>query len=254
MSVIFSDKILQYFDSGEIEININHDIINKNIFIFHKISKSINDSVFTVLLIALKCRDLGAQSLSLILPYLPYSRSERSSLQYIYQLFKSVEIQQIITADIHSNTPDIPTQSINIASNIIRECEIDMNGKVIVSPDKGGYMRAKKVADEFKCEFTCMEKIRSAKGVSHKLQYDVANKDILIIDDIIDTGNTVMSAANLLMTMGARAIEVVATHLITSRELDGITGVYVSNSIQHKSLPHQYRVVNIDKIFLEYVS
>jgi phosphoribosylpyrophosphate synthetase len=51
MSVIFSDKILQYFDSGEIEININHDIINKNIFIFHKISKSINDSVFTVFLI-----------------------------------------------------------------------------------------------------------------------------------------------------------------------------------------------------------
>ena len=141
-----------------------------------------------------------------------------------------------------------------MASNIIRKCEMYLNEKIIVSPDKGGYMRAKKVADEFKCEFICMEKIRSPEGISHTLNYNVANRNIIIVDDIIDTGQTILSSANLLIKMGARSVEVVATHLLTSKELDGVAAVYVSNSIKHRSLSDKYKVVNIDKILLDYVS
>ncbi len=252
MSVIITNSIGKRFPSGEIEVQIPHNVFGEDIFIFHRIHQPINSSILEVLLIALKCKDLGAHSVSLILPYLPYSRSEKSSLKHIYQLLALVGIQKIITSDIHSNTNQTEIQSIDFASHIIRECKIDLKDKIIVSPDKGGYARAKKVADEFKCEFICMDKKRSEEGIVHKLNTNVFNRKIVIIDDIIDSGKTISSAADLLFKMGAESIEVIATHLISSNEFDGIASIYVSNSIQHEILPDKYKVVNIDRILLSY--
>jgi ribose-phosphate pyrophosphokinase len=238
------------FPSGEIEISLFEDVSGIDVFIFHKVKiGEIHDSLFEVLLVAIKCRDLRAKSVSLIIPYLPYSRCDQTSLSGLYSILEAVGIKKIITADIHSYVmpTGIEIHSIPLASLIIKDLGINLKGKLIVSPDRGGYNRAKKVSEAFGCDFACLDKIRSANSVEHILDFDVVDREIIIVDDIIDSGKTVRSAAKALSTSGAKSIEVVVTHLVRLSNLNQVDYIYTTDTVRHTSLPEKFRVLELQR-------
>ncbi len=249
----FTYEVKRY-PSGEIEICITNDISGLDVFVFHRVKvEAIHDSLFEIFLVALRCRNLGAKSVSLIIPYLPYSRCEKTSLKYLYSILEAIGIKKIITADIHSDCipTEIPIHSISLATLIITELNIDLRGKLIVSPDIGGYNRAKKVADAFGCDFICLDKIRSGDVVEHILEFDVAGSDVIIVDDIIDSGKTVNSAAKTLKDNGVKSVEVIATHLVRLPDLNQVNYVYTTDSVRHSSYPDKFKVLKLKRnIFL----
>lgn len=245
---------IKRFNSGEIEILLPQWLTNKDVVVFHRINiSSVHDSLFEVLMVAMKCRDLGVKSLSLIIPYLPYSRCEKTSLKDVYYILKAVGISKIITADIHSlDTHEIEIHNIPLASLIIKEFKVDLKNKLIVSPDTGGYYRAQQVSEEFGCDFICMDKIRVGDVVDHILKFDVAGRDIIIVDDIVDSGMTINSAAQTLKDSGAESVEVIASHLVRIPDLNQIDCVYTTDSVRHLSYPEKFRVLKLQReVFLD---
>ncbi len=248
----FCDLIYEVtrYPAGEIEVSITKDISGVDIFIFHRIKvDAIHDSLFEIFLVALRCRDLGARSVSLIIPYLPYSRCEKTSLKYLYSILEAVGIKKIITADIHSDCilTKIPIHSISFASLIITELNIDLKEKLIISPDRGGYNRAKKVAGAFGCDFICLDKIRVGDVVEHILEFDVAGRDVIIVDDIIDSGRTINGAVRVLKDNCVKSVEVIATHIVRIPDLNQVDYVYTTDSVRHPSYPEKFRILKLQR-------
>lgn len=240
---------IKRYNSGEIEVLLPEGLTNKDVFLFHRINiSSIHDSLFEVFLVAMRCRDLKVNSLSLIIPYLPYSRCDKTSLKHLYHLLKAAGISKVITADIHSlDDNEIAIHNVPLAPLIIKEFKVNLKNKLIVSPDIGGYDRAKKVSEEFGCDFICMEKVRSENSVNHIGDFDVFNREVMIVDDIIDSGKTANSAAKALRELGTKSVEIVATHLLMPSILSQIDCIYTTNTVRHSSLPKKFKVMKLDR-------
>lgn len=130
---------------------------------------------------------------------------------------------------------------------------IAQNYDVIISPDKGGISVAENIAKDCKKEFLALKKLRTEHDkieILHEYK-NVKNKNVLIIDDMITTGSTVIKSAELLLECGAKKIDVAATHAIlcdnaTSKLNEScISKIYVSNSIEQKNLPSKFEVFSI---------
>lgn len=131
--------------------------------------------------------------------------------------------------------------------------KIAQNYDVIISPDKGGISVAELIAKDCNKEFIALKKIRTEHDkieILHEYK-NVQNKNVLIIDDMITTGSTVIKSAELLLECGAKKIDVAATHAIlcdnaTSKLNEScISKIYVSNSIEQKILPPKFQVFSI---------
>lgn len=233
-----------YFPSGEVEIKLN--IVNSTLYC--KVYKDLNKSLISAIIAINKLREIYKEII-VIMPFLPYSRSEIKS---IISTFRSIGVSKLITIDIHSEVsqPGIEIQNISIIQKTIKKIGINLNQLVIIAPDKGGYLRAKHTAQELQCDFTWMTKIRKNNSIQHLLHNNnlVNNRPVLIVDDIIDTGATINSAAEILYSYGAASIKVLSIHGILSTDefSSKIDRIYITNTIAQEPISKQIEVIEID--------
>ena len=259
------------FKDGEILVKTLSDCKNKDVIIVESTAIKAHERIFELLLLIDSIKRTGAKSIKLYIPYFGYSRQERVSwinepisCEVVAKILDTAKVDEILTFDLHH--PDIEkffeTKFKSITTTelfadyynkyIVKE-KIDSRDVVVVSPDHGSNTRAdalvKKIDGSRK---VILNKYRPAPNYAEHLavEDDVKDKVCIIIDDIIDTGGTILSATKLLLEQGARSVLVGASHAVLSmKSIDKllkspIKDLVFTNTIE-KRLPKSVTILDI---------
>ncbi|MCF0107471.1 MAG: ribose-phosphate pyrophosphokinase [Bacilli bacterium] len=268
------DVSITHFADGEVLVKTESDVKDKEVILIESTSQRAQDKLFELLLLIDSLNRAGAKSIQLFIPYFGYSRQERSylnepvSCQVAAKIIETANYDSLTCFDLHTplikeffdkGIKALPTSELFVTYylNYFKAHNIDINDVVIVAPDHGSNERIEYVVKELNVHKVIMEKIRPRANVAEHLEIkdDVQGKTCIIIDDIIDTGGTVVSAANLLYQKGAHYVLVGASHAVISgnclRSLREacIEDIVVTNTIE-QSLPSDVHVVDILPLIL----
>ena len=219
---------------------------------------SANDRLCQLLFFINALKDSGAGSVTACVPYLAYARQDRRtapgdplSARYVAQLFEAVKVDGVMALDVHNvaafeNASRCPTVHIEAAALFVEHFAANSAAAeyTIVSPDTGGVKRAHRVRELLETalgrtvSFALMDKVRSAGIISGSLfAGDVAGRRVIVVDDLIDSGTTVLRAIDACRRAGAVRIDIAATHAAFSGEAqrlfesDGPDLVVVTDSV-----------------------
>ena len=224
-----------YFPNGEIKVVIHENIRGDDIYIVQAMDdplsdKSVNDNLMALLTAVHAAYQSDADHITVVLPQFPYSRQERRktreaiSAKLIAGMLELAGAQRVITLDIHAEAiqgffnfaklEDLHASGVFVdyLQNIMR---IDPLNLVVTSPDVGSVERARRYSKVLGAELAVVDKARDYTKVSviesMRLVGDVTNKDVLLVDDMISTGGTMINAMKLLRKNGAKKITILAS-------------------------------------------
>ena len=233
----YSALEVTHFPDSEIKLRYKVDVKGKEVALVQSFYGNVNECVIEILFAAETARDLGAKKIILVAPYFPYLRQDKRfnpgeciSLRTIAQNVDE-DFDEVIIVDPHLHRERtlkhiFRIKSHKLTANPLIEDYIKKKIKnpVIIGPDWESYKWAKKVAEKIGCEHAIMEKKRySARRVEVKLnkQVDIKNKNLIFIDDMISTGNTLIRAIAALRKLGVRKVTCFAVH-----------GILVENALE----------------------
>ncbi len=220
------------FNDGETRVQIQHTVRGKTVFIIQSTCAPVNDSLMELLFMADAMRRSSAEKIVAVIPYFGYSRQdyqmaprEPVSARVVADLLQAVGVTNVVTIDIHSVKAQgffgIPFDNLNttrIASEFLEKTlNLDSN-LVVVSPDAGGVRRAHDFAARLNAPLAIIHKRRPKPGevqVTHVVG-DVAGKTCLMIDDMVDTGGSLINGAQALKNAGAKSVYAYAAHAVLS--------------------------------------
>ena len=230
VDVVPTPTIVKKFANGETYVNIMEDMRNKDVYLMPVIGKAVNDNLMETFLKADAAKRMGANRVVAVMPNFPYGRQERKSqlgepisARLNLSLLHASGVDEVIATDIHAAALQGFARQMKLTDlNSLEEMVAYFKGKigfkpeniVIVSPDLGGVKRADKFAKDLDCDKAIIYKNRTAHNVAkaESLLGDVAGKDCIIYDDIIDTAGTITEAAKMLKENGANKIYIAASH------------------------------------------
>lgn len=218
------------FKDGEITTELHESVRGHHVFIVQPTSKPANDHLMEVLILTDALKRASASSITVLMPYYGYSRQDRKvrsrqpiTAKLVANLLQVAGITRLVCIDLHASQVqgffDIPIDNfpaINLlASHFIKQKIKDL---VIVSPDHGGVTRARKFARLFDVPLAIVDKRRPEPNKAEVMNIigDVKGKNCIIVDDIIDTGGTLIAVANAIKAAGAKKIYAAATHGVFS--------------------------------------
>ncbi|CAL4319666.1 ribose-phosphate pyrophosphokinase [Buchnera aphidicola] len=227
-----SQATVSKFSDGEISVQIHDNVRGDDIFIVQSTCSPTNDNIIELAIIVDALRRASAGRITAVIPYFGYARQDRRirsarmpiTAKIIADFFSHVGIDRILTIDLHAEQIqgffDIPVDNI-FGNFILLEDMLKLNLKnpVIVSPDIGGVIRARAIAKLlYDTDMAIIDKRRPKPNVSEVMNIigNVSNRDCVLVDDMIDTGNTLCKAARALKNHGAQKIFAYATHPILS--------------------------------------
>ena len=229
------------FADGESSVEFLENIRGEDIFIIQSTSTPVNDNLMELLIMIDAARRSSASRITAVIPYFGYARQDRKSAsrtpitaKLVANLLTTAGADRILTMDLHAGQIqgffDIPvddlTSRLVFAKDIRRtiglvdDPEVQQQGTVFVSPDAGGVVRARKFADMFGGDIAIVDKRRPEAGKSEVMNLigDVKGKHAILVDDIIDSGGTLCSAAKAIMDAGALTVRAYITHGVLSAD------------------------------------
>jgi ribose-phosphate pyrophosphokinase len=243
------------FSDGETMVELLENVRGKDVFILQSTSRPTNDNLMEIMVMVDALRRSSAARITAAIPYLGYSRQDRRprsarvaiTAKVVATMLTSVGVNRLLTMDLHSDQIqgffEIPVDNI-YSTPVLLEDLVKQKYKdaVIVSPDVGGVVRARACAKILGSDLAIIDKRRPTPNVSEVMNIigDVQDRTCIIIDDIVDTANTLCEAALALKKHGAKKIVAYATHPIFSGD--------AINSINNSELDE---IVITDTITLE---
>ena len=220
------------FSDGEISVQINENVRGVDVFIIQSTCAPTNDNLMELIVMVDALRRASAGRITAVIPYFGYARQDRRvrsarvpiTAKVVADFLSSVGVDRVLTVDLHAEQIqgffDVPVDNV-FGSPVLLE---DMKSRgmvdpVVVSPDIGGVVRARAIAKLLDdTDIAIIDKRRPRANVSQvrHLIGDVANRDCIIVDDMIDTGGTLCKAAEALKERGAKRVFAYATHPIFS--------------------------------------
>ena len=268
-----SKRTSDTFSDGEVHVQILDDIRGKDIFIIQSTNPPLDQHLFPVLLLADAARRGFAKSINLVIPYFGYARQDRMaepntpiSSKVIADILHSVSINHIITIDLHSAQTqgffDMTIENITLEKQFADYISNHFKNDsfAIASPDAGGVKRARKIADLVHCnDVIIIDKNRYVKNKSKVMNIigDPKDKNIIIVDDMIDTAGTICHAATALKEHGAKHVSVMATHPVFSGHAyenlasEDIDRVIVTNTLGIKPEFSKVDIIDVSEILAE---
>jgi ribose-phosphate pyrophosphokinase len=236
------DATVTKFSDGEITVNINVNVRGFDVFILQPTCTPVNDNIMELLLMVDALKRASAKRITAVIPYYGYARQDRKvqprvpiSAKLVADLITAAGTNRILTMDLHAaqiqgffNIPVDNLYASPVLLDYIRKKYISKN-LIIVSPDAGGVERARAFAKRLQCSIAIIDKRREAANVSQLMNVigEVKGKDTIILDDMIDTGGTIIQAATALMEKGSEQVIAACSHAV----LSGSAVEKVNNSV-----------------------
>ena len=224
---------IKKFSDGEIYIEINENIRGNSIFIIQGISSPANDNLMELLLCIDALKRSSAKNITAVIPYFGYARQDRKvvprtsiSAKLVSNLITKAGADRIVTVDLHAGQIqgffDIPVDNLFATPIFSRHIKRKIKSKnlICVAPDVGGVERARALGRKLDIGLAIIDKRRPAPGKSQVMNVigNVKGKTCIIVDDIIDSGGTIINAAEALIKRGAKEVHVYITHGVLSGE------------------------------------
>jgi ribose-phosphate pyrophosphokinase len=226
-----SNCTVKRFADKEVYVEVHENVRGEDVFVLQSTSFPANDNLMELLIVIDALRRSSARRITAVLPYFGYARQDRKSAprtpisaKLVANLITVAGANRVLTLDLHAAQIqgffDIPTDNLSSAPVTVRDIRenYDISNTVIVSPDVGGVVRARNVAQRLGVNLAIVDKRRPRAGVSEVMNIigDVSGHDCILIDDIVDSGGTLVNAAEALIKAGARNVSAYITHGVLS--------------------------------------
>ena len=209
------------FADMEIFVEIHENVRGQDVYIMQSTSFPANDNLMEMLILADALKRSSAKRITAVMPYFGYARQDRRpgprtpiSAKLVANMIERSGIDRVMTLDLHAGQIqgffDIPTDNLFAAPTFARDIQehFDLDNLVIVSPDVGGVVRARALAKRINAPIAICDKRRERAGESEVMNVigEVDGKRCILIDDIVDSGGTLVNAANALLQAGATEV------------------------------------------------
>ena len=255
---------IRKFADGEIYIEINENIRGNSIFIVQSISSPANDNLMELLLCIDALKRSSAKNITAVIPYFGYARQDRKviprtsiSAKLVSNLITKAGADRVVTVDLHAGQIqgffDIPVDNLFSTPIFARHARKKIKSKKIicVAPDVGGTERARALGKLLNVGLAIVDKRRPKPGQSQVMSVigDVKGQTCIIVDDIIDSGGTIVNAAKALKSRGAKDVYVYITHGVLSGDaIKKIENSVIKNLVITDTIDNVHKTKNVKNI------
>jgi ribose-phosphate pyrophosphokinase len=247
------------FSDGEIGISIEESVRGADVYVVQPTCAPVNSNLMELLIMVDALKRASAYRINVVLPYFGYARQDRKTRgrepitsKVVANIIEHTGAHRVITADLHAGQIqgffDIPVDHLTgmnlLASHFQSKLkEASREGRVaVVSPDIGGVVRARKFAVQLRADLAIVDKRRAHDKANYcevmEIIGDVNGKDVILVDDIIDTAGTMVNAAQALRERGARSVYACATHgVLSGPAVDRLRDSCISEIVLTNTIP-----------------
>mgnify|MGYP001431767299 FL=1 len=270
-----TDASIRRFADEEVYVEIKENIRGEDVFIIESLSFPANDNLMELLVIIDALKRASAKRITAVIPYYGYARQDRKpgprtpiSAKLVANLITTAGADRVLTLDLHAEQIqgffDIPTDNLFAGPVFAKDIneKYHIENLVAVSPDIGGIVRARAIANKLGAPIAIVDKRRPKAGESEVMNIigDVAGKDCIILDDIIDSAGTICNAADRIIELGAASITAYTTHgVLTGKAIEKIeksklNELVITDSIKNdekSQLSKKIRVISVSDLLGE---
>ena len=255
---------IKRFADDEIYVEINENIRGNTIFVIQSTSNPANDNLMELLICIDALKRSSAKNITAVIPYFGYARQDRKvvprtaiSAKLVSDLITNAGANRILSVDLHAGQIqgffNIPVDNLFATPIFARHIKkkITLNNLICVAPDVGGVERTRALSRRINTNIAIIDKRRPAPGKSEVMNIvgNVKNKNCVIIDDIIDSGGTIVNAAKALKEKGAKDVYVYITHAVLSGQaIDKIEKSQIKKLITTDTIDNLKKIKNSKKI------
>ena len=252
------------FADDEVYVEIKENIRGEDVFVMESLSYPANDNIMELLVMIDALKRASAKRITAVIPYYGYARQDRKpgprtpiSAKLVANLITTAGADRVLTLDLHAEQIqgffDIPTDNLfagPVFSKDIKE-KYEISNLVAVSPDIGGVVRARAIANKIGASIAIVDKRRPRAGESEVMNIigDVKGKDCIILDDIIDSAGTICNSADKIIDLGANSITSYVTHgVLTGKALEKISASKLTELVITDSINNEEKLKACEKI------
>jgi ribose-phosphate pyrophosphokinase len=246
---------VRIFADGESKTTLNGKISKKKSIVVQSIYPPVDTNLIQALSLISKAKETSSEVIAVI-PYMGYARQDREflpgeivTMKVLGKLFKGAGASKIIAVDIHSMIGfkhfTIKTKNVSAIPELVQYIKkLSLKNPLVVSPDQGGKERAREFAKELGSEYIALEKIRDRKTGKVQIKtknIDVANRDLILVDDMISTGGSIVKATQFLKKQKCKKVYVACTHALLMNDAEkrikkaGVIKIISTNTIPGKT-------------------
>jgi len=246
---------IRVFADGESKITLNGKISKKKSVVLQSIYPPVDTNLIQALSLISKAKEISSEVIAVI-PYMGYARQDREflpgeivTMKVLGKLFKGAGASKVVAVDIHSLIGfkhfNIKTKNVTAIPDLVRYFKkLRLKNPLVVSPDQGGKERAREFAREFGTEYIALEKKRDRKTGKVQIQTknaDVTERDLVLVDDMISTGGSIVKATQFLKKQKCKRVYVACTHALLMNNAEnkikkaGVTKIVSTNTIPGKT-------------------
>ena len=261
---------IKRFADGEIYVEINENIRGNSIFVIQSISTPANDNLMELLICIDALRRSSAKNITAVIPYFGYARQDRKvvprtaiSAKLVSNLITNAGAHRIVTVDLHAGQIqgffDIPVDNLFSTPIFSKHIKKYISNKniICVAPDVGGVERARALGQKLNVGLAIVDKRRPAPGKSQVMNIvgNVKGKNCLLVDDIIDSGGTIVNAAKALKEKGAKDVYAYVTHgVLSGNAVEQINNSKIKKLILTDTIDNSNKIKKSSKIVVLSIS
>ena len=250
------------FSDGEFAVSYEESIRGRDVFLVQSTFPN-SDNLMELLLMIDAAKRASARTINAVIPYFGWARQDRKDkprvsigAKLVADLLSAAGVNRVITMDLHADQIqgffDVPVDHLYASNVIIPYLEsLKLDDLVIASPDVGGSKRANTYAKYFGCPLVLCNKTRARANVVATMQIigDVEGKNVVIIDDMVDTAGTITKAADLMIESGAKSVRACASHCVMSGPAsDRVQESALEEIVFTDSIPYTQRCAKVKQI------
>ena len=268
LRAVYIETETKIFPDGESKITLQKIPKKSVILVVQSTYPPVDTNMLQALSIISQVRKISSRTYAII-PYMGYARQDKQflsreviTMSVVAKMLQSAGAKKVIVVDIHSNTAlnhfNIPTENVSAVPELVKYFKkLNLKNPLVVSPDAGGSSRSKKFASLLKSDFIVLKKHRDRKTGRVNIQTtkaDVQGKDLIIVDDMISTGGSVIKAAQFLKKQKCKRVFVACTHgLLVGDAEKKIRKAGVSRIISTNTIPGNTSKVDVSEILAKSV-
>jgi ribose-phosphate pyrophosphokinase len=269
---------IKRFADQEVSVEIHENMRGEDVFVIQSTCYPTNDHIMELLITLDALRRSSARRITAVIPYFGYARQDRKSgprtpisAKLVANLLTQAGADRVLTLDLHAGQIqgffDIPVDNLTSAPMFSKHLhELQSHSDVmIVSPDVGGVVRARNIASRIHAELAIIDKRRPLAGTSEVMNIvgDVEGRHCVLVDDIVDSGGTLINAAAALLSQGATGVSVYVTHGVLSGTAaerisqSGIHSLCITNTIQPTAAvqaAENIHVLDVSELFADAIN